>query len=92
MGYIISDDTKELLKDVKEFCDNEIKEQVKEYDIKGEWPKPIYDMATEMQLTMMDVPEEYGGDTIMVPVSAKKQIGIDDLLENVLLRIPTGGR
>lgn len=31
------------------------------------------------------VPEEYGGDTIMVPVSAKKQLGIDDLLENVLL-------
>ena len=31
------------------------------------------------------VPEEYGGDTIMVPVSAKQQIGIDDLLENVLL-------
>lgn len=31
------------------------------------------------------VPEEYGGDTIMVPVSAKKQIGIDDLLEMVLL-------
>lgn len=29
--------------------------------------------------------EEYGGDTIMVPVSAKKQIGIDDLLEMVLL-------
>ena len=31
------------------------------------------------------LPEEYGGDTIMVPVSAKKQIGIDDLLEMVLL-------
>lgn len=31
------------------------------------------------------VPEEYGGDTIMVLVSAKKQIGIDDLLEMVLL-------
>ncbi|MFC2768861.1 MAG: translation initiation factor IF-2, partial [Mitsuokella sp.] len=31
------------------------------------------------------VPEEYGGNTIMVPVSAKKQIGIDDLLEMVLL-------
>lgn len=31
------------------------------------------------------VPEEYGGDTIMVPVSAKKPIGIDDLLEMVLL-------
>ncbi len=31
------------------------------------------------------VPEEYGGDNIMVPVSAKKQIGINDLLENILL-------
>ena len=31
------------------------------------------------------VPEEYGGDTIMVPVSAKKKMGIDNLLEMVLL-------
>lgn len=31
------------------------------------------------------VPEEYGGDTIMVPVSAKQKMGIDDLLEMVLL-------
>ena len=31
------------------------------------------------------VPEEYGGDNIMVPVSAKKQMGINDLLENILL-------
>ena len=31
------------------------------------------------------VPEEYGGDTIMVEVSAKKKIGISDLLEMVLL-------
>ena len=31
------------------------------------------------------VPEEYGGDTIMVEVSAKKNIGINDLLEMVLL-------
>ncbi|MBR3622295.1 MAG: translation initiation factor IF-2 [Selenomonadaceae bacterium] len=31
------------------------------------------------------VPEEYGGDTIMVPVSAKQKIGISELLEMVLL-------
>ena len=31
------------------------------------------------------VAEEYGGDTIMVPVSAKQRMGIDDLLENILL-------
>ena len=61
MAYIISEDARELLKDVKDFCENEIKEQVKEYDISGEWPKEIYDQAVEMQLHMMDVPEEYGG-------------------------------
>lgn len=31
------------------------------------------------------LPEEWGGDVIMVPVSAKKREGIDDLLENILL-------
>ena len=31
------------------------------------------------------VPEEWGGDTIFVPISAKKNQGIDDLLEMVLL-------
>src|SRR5689334_12439642 len=32
------------------------------------------------------VPEEWGGDTIMVPVSAKTKVGIDLLLENVALQ------
>ena len=54
MSYIISEDGKELLKDVRDFCVNEVKEQVKEYDISGEWPKEIYDKAIEMQLHMMD--------------------------------------
>ncbi len=31
------------------------------------------------------VPEEWGGDTIMVPVSALKGLYLDDLLENLLL-------
>ena len=31
------------------------------------------------------LPEEWGGDTIVVPISAKKGVGIDKLLENVLL-------
>jgi translation initiation factor IF-2 len=30
-------------------------------------------------------PEEWGGDTIVVPISAKQRINIDTLLENVLL-------
>jgi translation initiation factor IF-2 len=32
------------------------------------------------------VPEEYGGDSPFIPVSAKAGTGIDDLLENVLLQ------
>ena len=31
------------------------------------------------------VPEEWGGDVICVPVSAKTKMGIQDLLENILL-------
>ena len=31
------------------------------------------------------LPEEWGGDVIMVPVSAKQKQGIDNLLENILL-------
>ncbi len=45
------------------------------------------------------VPEEYGGDTIVVEISAKKGIGIDDLLDAIIvkaeelgLKAPYGGR
>ena len=42
--------------------------------------------AVKQELTRYElVPEEWGGDTIMVNVSAKTGEGIDDLLENVLL-------
>ena len=44
-------------------------------------PDRIKQQITEHEL----VPEEWGGDTIMVPISAKKGDGIDNLLEMVLL-------
>ena len=44
-------------------------------------PDRIKQQLTEYSL----VPEEWGGDTICVPVSAKTHMGIDSLLENVLL-------
>ena len=38
------------------------------------------------QLTKYDlIPEEWGGDTVIVPISAKTGMGLDDLLEMVLL-------
>lgn len=44
-------------------------------------PDRILQQLTEHSL----VPEEWGGDVICVPVSAKAHTGIDNLLENVLL-------
>lgn len=44
-------------------------------------PERIKQELTEYNL----VPEEWGGDTIVVPVSAKENTGIDDLLEMILL-------
>ncbi len=44
-------------------------------------PDRIMQQLTEHSL----VPEEWGGDIICVPVSAKAHTGIDNLLENVLL-------
>ena len=61
MAYIISEDAKDLLSDIKKFCDNEVKEQCKEFDKTGEWPKDIYDKAIEQGYTALEVPEEYGG-------------------------------
>ncbi len=44
-------------------------------------PDKIMQQLTEHEL----VPEEWGGDIICVPVSAKTHMGIDKLLENILL-------
>ena len=44
-------------------------------------PDKVKQQLTEYGL----VPEEWGGDVICVPVSAKSHMGINDLLENLLL-------
>ena len=61
MSYIISDVAQDLLNDLDKFCDEQVKEQCKEYDKTGEWPKEIYDKAIEQGYTVLEVPEEYGG-------------------------------
>lgn len=44
-------------------------------------PQQVMQQLTEYGL----ISEEWGGDTIMVPVSAHKKIGLDELLENILV-------
>ncbi|MBO7375017.1 MAG: translation initiation factor IF-2 [Lachnospiraceae bacterium] len=45
----------------------------------------ISQLMTELSSDHQLNPEAWGGDTIYVPVSAKKGLGIDDLLENILI-------
>ena len=54
---------------------------VNKMDKEGANPERIKQQLTEHGL----VPEEWGGETICVPVSAKTHMGIDSLLESILL-------
>ena len=54
---------------------------VNKMDKHGASPDRIMQQLTEYDL----VPEEWGGDTIICPISAKTRMGIDSLLEMVIL-------
>ncbi len=54
---------------------------INKIDKPGANPEHVKQELAEQEL----IPEDWGGDTIMVPVSAKKKMGINDLLEMVLL-------
>jgi translation initiation factor IF-2 len=54
---------------------------VNKVDKEGADPQKVRGQLTEYGL----VAEEYGGETMFVDMSAKKRIGIDDLLEAILL-------
>jgi len=54
---------------------------INKMDVPGANPERIKQQLTEYEL----VSEEWGGDTIICPISAKTGMGIDALLENVVL-------
>lgn len=54
---------------------------INKMDKPGANPDRVKQQLTEQSI----VPEEWGGDVICVPVSAKTHEGIDNLLENILL-------
>ena len=54
---------------------------INKMDKEGANPQNVMQQLTEHNLVV----EEWGGDVICVPVSAKTGMGIDDLLENILL-------
>ena len=61
MAYLINPEDLDLVESAREFCENELKEQCKEFDVSGEWPEELYAAAAELGYTSLEVPEEYGG-------------------------------
>ena len=61
MSYLISEEAKDLLLDVRNFCEKEVVEVCKEADRTGEWPEDLYEMAKEQGYFALEVPEELGG-------------------------------
>lgn len=61
MSYLISEEAKDLLLDVRNFCEKEVIEVCKEADKTGEWPEDLYEMAKEQGYFALEVPEELGG-------------------------------
>ena len=69
MGYFLTEDGKDLVKDLRNFCENEMKEQVYEAEKAG-YAKDAAEIEIvhsrleglqEMGLNTLAVPEEYGG-------------------------------
>lgn len=61
MSYLISEEAKDLLLDVRNFCEKEVVEVCKGADKTGEWPEELYEMAKEQGYFALEVPEELGG-------------------------------
>lgn len=58
---IFNQDTQELLAMVREFVDKEVIPTVGEYEKTGEFPEKLLNMACDMGLNQLCIPEEFGG-------------------------------
>ncbi|MFA6007569.1 MAG: translation initiation factor IF-2 [Candidatus Shapirobacteria bacterium] len=72
--------TKESIKEIKK-ANLPVIVALTKFDLETRQPEMVKGQLVEMDLT----PEEYGGQIAVIPVSAKSGLGIDELLENILL-------
>lgn len=61
MGYILSDEQKDLVRLAKDFAEKELKPVVAECDRTGELPMDVYEKAIEIGFNALEIPVEYGG-------------------------------
>lgn len=71
MGYLLTQESQELVSMVREFAEKEIVKQCRACDISGEFPVDIMKKVLELQLHLIELPEKYGGMGLdMVTVAA----------------------
>ena len=80
MAYLISEEGKELLEDVKRFCSPKMKKICQDCDGSGEWPRQLYEEACALGYHTLEIPEEYGGLGISVVDAAAllEQLAVAD--------------
>ena len=61
VNFALNDEQKEIQLLAREFAKNEIAPVAEHYDKTHEYPWPVVKKAQEMGLTVMNVPEKYGG-------------------------------
>lgn len=61
MAQILTEQQKDIITMVRKFGLNEVKPYVKELDQKGEFPMELLKKAFELDLHLLELPEEYGG-------------------------------
>jgi butyryl-CoA dehydrogenase len=63
-GYLLDEEGKLLVRMAREFAEKELKPRVAECDRTGEFPRDLYKRATELGLTYLEMPEQYGGPAV----------------------------
>lgn len=61
MGYILNEESMDIVKLAKDFAEKEVAPVCAEYDEKGEMPMELYQRAFELGFQSLEIPEEYGG-------------------------------
>ena len=89
----LSDDERAIKDAAAAYCQDKLLPRVTQAFRDGTTDPAIFREMGEMGLLGVTVPEEYGGESPFVPVSAKTGAGIDALLEQlpVIVTAITGG-
>ena len=61
MGYVLNEESMDIVKLARDFAEKEVAPVCAEYDKKGEFPMALYQKAFELGFQALEIPEEYGG-------------------------------